>query len=108
MDLRSRTAAVQSAKFHGLDKFPGICYIALLPDGSIKIGYSNTEELLEKRFKDLRRDYKAPVIPLATLKGGFVAEAVLHDKFKEHRLPGRGERFAYSPEIAHYVAELRS
>jgi len=28
--------------------------------------------------------------------------------FSEYRLPGDGERFTYSPEMAKYVADLQS
>lgn len=102
----SRTAALQSAKYHALESFPGFCYIVLLPDGLIKIGYSNTEDLLKDRYKALSREYGAPVIPLASIRGGFVAEAVLHNQFKEFRVPGNGERFTYSSEMAEYIASL--
>lgn len=107
MASRGRTAALQAAKQHELSAFPGICYIVLLPDGAVKIGYSNTDELLKKRITTLSREYKAPVVTLAKVPGGFVAEAVLHDKFQEYRLPGKGERFTYSPEIAKYIASVR-
>lgn len=104
---RSRMAnALQAAQYHSFDAFPGFCYIILLPDGCIKIGYSNTEKLLDKRFKSLSRAYKAPVLPLVVIPGGFVAEAVLHDRFEVYRVPGDGERFYYSPEIAEYIATL--
>jgi hypothetical protein len=103
-----RTAALQSAKIHPLDSFPGLCYIALLPDGSVKIGYSNTEQTLARRFKQLSWQYKAPVLPLAAIKGGFVAEAVLHDRFAAYRIPGIGERFYYSSELAEYIFGLDS
>jgi len=99
-----RSAALQSAKIHGYDKFPGFCYFALLPDGCVKIGYSNTIDLLNNRIKVLSREYKAPVVPLKIISGGFIAEAVMHDRFKHLRLPGNGERFQYGPDIAEFVA----
>lgn len=102
---RSRTAALQAAKHHSLSEFPGLCYIVLLPDGNVKIGYSNTDDLLAERFKALGREYEAPVVKLAVIPGGFVAEAVLHDRFKEYRLPGLGERFSYSAELAEFIHE---
>ena len=104
----TRLFALQTSKYHELDKFPGFCYIALLPDGNVKIGYSNTEKLLEGRMKSLSRQYQAHVLPLAVIAGGFVAEAVLHDKFKEDRLSGNGERFKYTAQIAEYIASLEN
>ncbi len=98
-----RSAAVQAAEYHQLYEFPGICYVVLLPDGSVKIGYTNTEKLYRKRMSNLKSKYQAPVIQLTRLKGGFVAEAYLHERFKESRLPGVGERFAYSAEIADFI-----
>lgn len=107
--LRSenRRTALQAAKIHPLDSFPGYCYVILLPDGFVKIGYSNTRELLATRFKAISREYKAPVVELAVIEGGFVAEAVLHEKFRDYREPGRGERFRYSPEMAEYLDSLK-
>lgn len=105
LDKTKRSLALQAAPHHDLDDFPGLCYIVLLPDGFVKIGYSNTEKLLEKRFKSLTSDYGAPVVPLAVLKGGFVREAVLHELFDEHRVPGLGERFVYCAEIAHFLGK---
>ena len=99
-----RSLALQAAPYHDIDQFPGLCYIILLPDGCVKIGYSNTQKLLDERFKSLGRDYKAPVVPLAVLSGGFVREAVLHDMFDKYRLPGKGERFSYSPAMAEYIS----
>lgn len=43
----------QCLNYYRLEDFPGLCYIVLLPDGSVKIGYSNTNELLDKRLKSL-------------------------------------------------------
>ena len=105
---RFGSTARQAARLHGLSSFPGFCYFALLPDSTIKIGYSNTEELLSKRFKDLSREYGAPVVKLAVIQGGFVAEAVMHENFKDDRLPGVGERFKYSPDMARFIAEANS
>ncbi|OXR39570.1 hypothetical protein B7C42_08362 [Nocardia cerradoensis] len=55
----------------------------------------------------LKLQYKAPVIKLAVIQGGFVAEAVLHDMFKEDRLPGYGERFTYTPRMAEYLSTFQ-
>lgn len=107
VDSRARTAALQASQHHPPSAFPGTCYVALLPDGKVKIGYSNSDELLRRRYQVLSREYKAPVIPLAELPGGFVTEAVLHDKFKDYRLPGAGERFTYSPEMAEYLSTVK-
>lgn len=96
--------ARQSADYHELSSFPGKCYFVLLPDGNVKIGYSNTDELLAKRMGALARVYHAPVIPLCVIDGGFVAEAVMHHRFREDRLPGNGERFRYSPAMAEFIA----
>lgn len=101
----ARSAALQSVNYHDLDEFPGLCYIVLMPDATVKIGYSNTEETLDRRLKKLGSS-KSPVVKLAVIKGGFVAEAVLHEKFNDSRIPGKGERFRYSPEMAEYIASL--
>lgn len=106
-EKRLRSLINQSLRYHTLDDFPGFCYFALLPDGCIKIGYSNTEPLVKSRMKSLSRQYSAPVIPLAVIKGGFVAEAYMHQRFEEYRLPGDGERFTYSAEMAEYIAGVQ-
>lgn len=105
VDGRGRRNALQAVKYHPLEAFPGFCYVVLLPDGFIKIGYSNTDRLLDDRLKGLSWEYKAPVTTLAILPGGFVAEAVLHNRFKDSRIPGKGERFRFSPEMAEFLAE---
>lgn len=111
-EQQSRTAlargslARQAAQYYDLNQFPGLCYFVLLPDGNVKIGYSNTEKLLRKRLLTLGRQYGAPVVKLAIIEGGFVAEAVMHDRFKESRLPGLGERFRYTAEMAEYLASI--
>lgn len=87
-----------------LDSYPGLCYFALLPDGLVKIGYSNTEVLLNSRMQSLSRDYGAPVIKLAVIRGGFAAEAFMHERFKGTRVPGNGERFSYSPDMAEFLS----
>lgn len=107
INSRARASAVQTAKYHPLESFPGLCYIVLLPDGLIKIGYSNTNKLLEERFGALGRLYGAAVVPLLVIPGGFVAEAVLHARFNAYRVPGNGERFRHSPELAEYIASSR-
>ncbi|QGJ88486.1 hypothetical protein SEA_KANELY_1 [Mycobacterium phage Kanely] len=107
-DSKARANPLLASKYHDLSAFPGICYIALLPDGFVKIGFSNTDELFSKRMRSLSSDYGAPVIPLITLPGGFVAEAVLHDRFKNDRQSGNGERFRYSPEMAEYIAHEKA
>lgn len=98
--------ARQAARYHPLESFPGWCYVVLLPDGFVKIGYSNTDDLLKKRYQALKREYGAPVVELAKIPGGFVAEAVLHEKFRDYRESGTGERFRYSPEMADYLSSL--
>lgn len=102
----SGLVARQSARIHPYWTFPGLCYFGLLPDGKVKIGYSNTPELLSRRMRDISRQYAAPIIQLAVLRGGFVAEAVMHDRFKDYRVSGTGERFEYSPEMATFLAGL--
>lgn len=105
----SRNSTVyQSANYHLFAEFPGYCYFILLPDGSIKIGYSNTDRLLKERFTSLSRTHKAPVVELVTIPGGFVAEAVLHRKFSHLRIAGPGERFTYGPEIAEYISQAKT
>jgi len=102
---RMRQTALQSAEHHELSDFPGLCYVALLSSGKIKIGYSNTEKLLHKRIQNLGYSTGGPVVVLKTMRGGFVAEAVLHERFKEHRVPGNGELFEYCSEIADFVSQ---
>lgn len=94
-----------SLNYGTLSDYPGYCYFALLPDGAVKIGYSNTRELVDKRMKTLGREYGAPLIPLAVIKGGWVAEIYHHDKFADYRLSGDGERFRYSSAMAEYLAD---
>lgn len=100
------TVARQSAKYHPFYTFPGLCYFALLPDGKVKIGYSNTPTTITERMKALGRQYGAPLIKLAVIKGGFVAEAVMHDRFKDSRCSGIGERFNYTAEMAQFLDSL--
>lgn len=87
-------------KHYPWEQFPGLCYIALLPDGFIKIWYSATHDLFKKRMQGLSRDYGASVIPLALLNGGPFREAVLHKKFQHLRARVSGEKFSHGPEIA--------
>lgn len=101
------SALSQSAKINPLSSFPGFCYIVLLPDGFMKIGYSNTEKLLKTRLTTLKRECGAPVIELAVIPGGFVAEHLIHEKFSELREAGNGERFRYSPELATFIADAK-
>lgn len=106
-EKRLRSLVKASLAYHSLDDYPGFCYFALLPDGNIKIGFSHTEKLVAARMRTLSRQYGAPVIPLAVIKGGFAAEAHMHGLFEEHRLPGDGERFQYAPEIAAFIDSVR-
>ena len=87
-------------KHYPWEQFPGLCYITLLPDGFIKIGYSSTQDHFKKRMQRLSRDYGASVIPLALLYGGPFREAVLHKKFQHLRARVPGEKFSHGPEIA--------
>ncbi|WP_369805087.1 GIY-YIG nuclease family protein [Mycobacterium sp. IS-836] len=84
--------ARRAARFNPLDSFPGICYAIGLPNGLVKVGYSNSNKYLKSRLKDLKTEYGEPTFT-ATLPGGFVAEAVLHAALAQYRLPGRGELF---------------
>lgn len=91
-------------RYHELSDYPGACYFALLPDGAVKIGFSHTHDLVGHRMKALSRQYEAPVIPLRTIPGGFVAEAAMHRRFDHLRLPGNGERFELRDELAEFLA----
>lgn len=102
---KKRATAVQSSRFHDPSEFPGLCYIVLCPDTTVKIGYSNNEELLESRLKTLGREI-GPLVKLAVLPGGFVTEAVLHEKFDAWRIRDKQERFTYSPEMAEYISSI--
>ncbi len=105
----SRTKTIrQTATYHGAEIFPGYCYVVLLPDETVKIGYSNTKDTLKKRFQDLRRQFEREYGPgftvLAVLRGGVAMEAVLHHRFRASRIPGPGERFVFSEDIQDYLA----
>lgn len=100
------SVARQTAEHHDLNDFPGLCYIALFSDATVKIGYSNTAELLKRRLQVLSNESGSPVVPLAIVRGGFVAEAVLHHRFSDHRIWEQTERFAYSAEMAEYIGSL--
>lgn len=93
-------------RYHKMWDYPGLCYFAGLPDGTVKIGFSHTEELVRNRMESLTRQYGAPVIPLHVVPGGFVAEAVMHHAFDHLRLPGKGERFEFRDELAEYLEYL--
>lgn len=101
---QSRFTAIQSSKVLGVSSFPGLCYTVLLPNGSVKIGYSNTESLLRTRMTNLRREH-GPLVELKVISGGFVAEACLHQRFSHLRIPGSGELFSYGIEIAQFVED---
>ncbi|MEU2267703.1 GIY-YIG nuclease family protein [Streptomyces olindensis] len=105
---RSKTYTIrQSAAIHGVEAFPGYCYVVLLPDETVKIGYSNTEETLKRRFRDLKREAEkeGPGFDiLAVMAGGCALEAVLHYRFEKSRVPGPGERFEFSDEIQDFLA----
>lgn len=103
-DTVLHTLADQALKHHPRESFPGICYMVLVPGGNVKIGCSNTEDTYERRIKDLSREL-GPVVELLKMPGGFVYEAFLHKKFRQDRLPGTGELFRYSEDIAEFVKE---
>ena len=96
--------AKQTLNFYTYEDFPGICYIILIPGGIVKIGYSNTEETYAGRLKKLTREH-GPLVELLRLPGGFVTEAHLHSLFSNDRLPGNGELFRYSEDIASFIRE---
>lgn len=104
--MNTQSLAKQALKYHEYSDFPGVCYIVLVPGGMVKIGYSNTEELYQKRLKSLSKQL-GPVLELLTLPGGFITEASLHNKFHESSIPGNGELFTYSNEIADFIAEMK-
>ncbi len=97
--------AQQSTRFHPIESFPGYCYFALLPDGMIKIGYSNTEELIAHRMESLSENLGGTVLLLQTFPGGFVAESLYHHKFVADREAGFGETFRLSEDIMRFLAE---
>ncbi|MFE9309747.1 GIY-YIG nuclease family protein [Streptomyces sp. NPDC006706] len=107
---RGRTYTIrQSAAIHGVEAFPGYCYVVLLPDETVKIGYSNTESTLQQRMKRLRRDTEkeGPGFEvLAVMAGGCALEAVLHYRFENSRIPGKGERFEFSDDILDFLATV--
>jgi hypothetical protein len=78
----------RAATYHRLDVFPGICYVVLLANGYVKVGYSNNRALLKNRMETLN-----PVFVIDELPGGFVTEYVLHYEMSEYRVPGVGEIF---------------
>lgn len=93
--------------YYGAD-LPGFCYIAALPGGLIKIGSSRDPKTLRLRFSALSKDYGATIRPLTILHGGLVAEMALHHKFADAWLPGAGERFRLTPELAEFIADPRA
>lgn len=101
----SRSTILQAASVHGTEVFPGFCYFALLPSGDVKIGYANTIPLLKQRFRKLTVKY-GQVFQLAVMPGGFVAEAVMHERFRDCRKPGLGELFTYTPAMAEFVSRV--
>lgn len=90
-----------------LDEYPGICYVILLPNANVKIGFSWNQVNLDRRFYDLSKEHEGTVIPLTKLPGGWVTESLLHDVFAEERLPGE-EEFRYSARIAQFVADANA
>ncbi|MEU2267163.1 GIY-YIG nuclease family protein [Streptomyces olindensis] len=97
------------AGYSGIETFPGYCYFLLLPGEAVKVGYSNTEETLRRRIKDLTRELEKEYGPgscevLAIIKGGYAAEAVLHHRFRNSRIPGHGERFHLTDDILDFLA----
>src|SRR5690606_5733438 len=100
-----QTATItQTLKYHELSDFPGYCYVVLLSNGSVKIGYTNTAEFFLGRLRAIHKDHDGPVVVLSVFKGGCVAEHVMHNRFRDSRISG--EVFAYSPELAALVTEL--
>lgn len=97
-DKMSVTAR-QSAKFHPIGEFPGICYAVVLPSGLTKIGYSNSEKLFKSRLTTLKSEAGGAIAVIATIPGGFVAEAMLHYALREYRVPGLGELFDCAPTL---------
>lgn len=95
----------QSLNYHSFTDFPGFCYAVLVPGGNVKIGYSNTEDLLSSRLKSLRRSL-GPVFVLAVFPGGFVTEAYLHRQLHDYRTAGTGEQFAYTDEVAEVLSKM--
>jgi hypothetical protein len=107
-DQRLLATAKQALLYHPLSVFPGRCYFAQLPDGMIKIGYSNTIELMHRRMETLSRQYGAKVCRLADLPGGFITEALMHERFAADRIPGDGERFKPSSALLNFIACVRN
>lgn len=101
--MTKTTTLRQSARVLGSDAYPGYCYIVLLGDATIKIGYSNTEATLAVRLHTLGTETGSCTV-LRVLPGGFVAEAVLHDRFSEFRDWTGSERFRVCPEILEFAA----
>lgn len=99
-----RSVAAGAMRYHSFEDYPGHCYMVLVPDGTVKIGFSNTEELLRNRLARLKKEL-GPIVTLLELPGGFVTEAYLHDLFADDRLTTGVERFRYSEEMAEFISE---
>lgn len=85
----------------------GYTYIALLPSGRIKIGYSGRAEILKDRWTKLSREFDGRLTILAVLDGGRTLEACLHYQFGRHRIPDSPlEQFNPDDELLEYA--LRS
>lgn len=103
LSLAKGTASRQSARVLGSDSYPGLCYIVLLGNGLVKIGYSNTDLTLNHRLNKLRKETGSCEV-LRVLTGGFISEACLHDRFSKHRVWSEQECFQPDPEILAFAA----
>jgi hypothetical protein len=103
MSSKIGQTARQAAGYYPLGAFPGWCYVVQMDDGYIKVGYSNNDETLGRRIDDLK-----PLAVLFVIPGGFVAEAILHERLSDCRVPGRGERFDCSMRrVGNEIGELQ-
>lgn len=100
MVARARVANVDE---EALAAYPGLCYFAHYPDGTVKIGFSRDRDKLAKRFRVLNQREGGGVAPLLLLQGGSAAEAFYQNKFREHW--AQGERFYLAPEILEFVED---
>jgi|SRR5882672_8196478 len=84
---------------------PGQTYIIGLPNGRVKIGFTAGETMgLLKRYQDISRENRQKVNPLATIKGGWTMESLLHYRFNDSRVAGKGEQFTYSGELFEFIS----
>lgn len=85
----------------------GVTYFFRLPNGNIKIGYANNAKNLAHRIQELSSLHAGRVHMLAAVYGGESMEALMHYKYKEHKIVGSlGEQFKPDPVMIEEISNL--